>query len=116
MSTPELTLNQYQNQASSTAIYPDRGTIRGLEYCALGACGESGEIANKVKKIFRDDGSKLISERREMIRKEIGGVLWYLSQVCEEMNTTLSSCAEENLAELVSRKTRGTLNGDGDNR
>ncbi len=111
-----LSFSEYQYKAAKTAVYPDRGTVRGIEYCALGACGEGGEIANKVKKIFRDDGLVLTPARKEMIRAEIGGSLWYLSQLCFELDTTLESCAEENLAELASRSSRGTLHGDGDNR
>ena len=55
----ELTFDQYQKQAVSTAIYPGQGEVLGLVYVALGLAGEAGEIANKVKKVLRDDNGEL---------------------------------------------------------
>ena len=45
-------MNDYQIQARKTAIYPANAKIT---YPALGLAGEAGEVADKVKKIIRDD-------------------------------------------------------------
>jgi NTP pyrophosphatase (non-canonical NTP hydrolase) len=113
-----LTFEDYQSKTGKTAIYPEVGqhTAGSISYCALGAAGEAGEIANKVKKLLRDDGGTLTPERKEQIRQEIGGVLWYLSQLCTEIGTTLEYAAAENLIILADRKERGMLKGSGDNR
>ena len=107
-----MTLNDYQEGATKTALYPDAG--KNLIYPILGLCGESGELAEKMKKLIRDDGGVLTDERRMLMKKELGDVLWYVSQVARELGVTLDEIAAENLAKLASRAERGTLNGNGD--
>lgn len=130
-------LDLYQQIATKSAIYPGKGTPFGLMYAALGLA-EAGEVQNKVKKAFRDDGvisfgplndegggyyanqtvryGQLTPERRAQIIKELGGAMWYISAVCDEIGATMSEVALTNLDELCSRGERGTLRGDGDNR
>jgi len=105
--------DDYQTAAVLTAVYPD--DIRIL-YPALGLAGEAGEVANKVKKIFRDDGGQVTDHRRVQVAKELGGVLWYVAAVCTDLNLNLGDVARENAAILASRQERGTLHGDGDER
>ena len=50
-----MDFNTYQKLAEMTAVYPDKGGIKGLAYAALGLAGEAGEIAGKVKKLLRGD-------------------------------------------------------------
>lgn len=129
------TLDHYQSIATKSAIYPGKGTPFGLMYAALGLA-EAGEVQNKVKKAFRDDGvieewgssehvgpsvmhvrfGKLTDERRKQIIKELGGVLWYIAAVCDEIGATMSEVALTNLDELCGRGERNTLRGDGDDR
>lgn len=128
-------LDTYQRIATKSAIYPGKGTPFGLMYAALGLA-EAGEVQNKVKKAFRDDGiitiksqwkdgsanavsaswDQLPPERRAQIIKELGGALWYIAAVCDEIGASMSEVASQNLEELCSRGERGTLRGDGDNR
>lgn len=107
-----MTLNEYQEGASKTALYPHAET--NLIYLILGLCGESGELAEKLKKQLRDDGGILSDERRMLMKKELGDVLWYVSQVARELGSSLDEIAVENLAKLASRMERGTLHGNGD--
>ena len=107
-------MNDYQYRAGTTALYPDRG--RNFVYPTLGLVGEAGELANKVKKVFRDDGGVLTDEKRHMIAQELGDALWYVSQIANEIGFTLEHIAEQNLAKLSSRNHRDQLHGDGDNR
>ena len=44
-------LDYYQDMALGTAIYPNKGN--NPFYPTLGLCGESGELANKIKKMIR---------------------------------------------------------------
>ena len=110
-----LTLNEYQEIASKTAIYPGKGNIMGLVYTGLGL-GEAGEVQNKIKKILRDDNNIITEEKRIEIAKELGGNLWYISQCAKELGYTLDEIGNMNLDELKSRMNRGTIHGSGDNR
>ena len=107
------TFDDYQAAAIRTAVYPD--SIRIL-YPALGLAGEAGEVANKVKKIYRDDGGQVTDDRRVQVAKELGGVLWYVAAVCTDLGLNMGDVARENVAILASRQQRGTLHGDGDDR
>jgi len=109
-----MDFKEYQEKSKETAAYPAIG--EGYVYPVLGLVNEAGEVAGKVKKIFRDDGGKLGLERLEMLSKELGDVLWYLSQTCTELGLELDEVAKLNVERLADRKARGVISGDGDNR
>jgi len=87
-----------------------------IVYPTLGLTNEAGEVAGKIKKIFRDKGGNISSEDREALKYELGDVLWYLTQICTELDLTLQEVAEANIEKLFSRQERGQLHGDGDKR
>ncbi|RJQ30756.1 hypothetical protein C4572_03720 [Candidatus Parcubacteria bacterium] len=109
-----MTFEQYQKQSRETAIYPDKG--RNFIYPTLGLAGEAGEVAEKIKKVLRDKGGIVDETVRQELAKELGDVLWYLSQIATELNLSLEEIAAKNIEKLLSRKGRGVLGGDGDNR
>lgn len=108
-----MTFEQYQDAAVATAIY---GSGVAVSYPALGLCGEAGEVANKVKKVFRDDGGVVTDEKRTALKGEIGDCLWYVAALCRDLGLSMAEAAAENLAKLAARKEKGTLQGSGDNR
>jgi NTP pyrophosphatase (non-canonical NTP hydrolase) len=107
-------LNSYQKASRSTwsAIKTDHPIV----YPTLGLANEAGEVAGKIKKIFRDKGGVIGAGEREALKGELGDVLWYLAQICTELGLTLDEVADANLEKLASRQQRGTLYGDGDSR
>lgn len=109
-----MELSDYQHRSRATAVYPDAGS--NLLYPTLGLCGESGEVAEKIKKMVRDEGGVLTDERRQALSKEMGDTLWYLAQLATEAQLNLDDIAEANLAKLLSRQQRHRLNGSGDDR
>jgi NTP pyrophosphatase (non-canonical NTP hydrolase) len=113
-------LKDYQNFARGTAIYPYGNSLPGLMYTALGLAGEAGECADAVKKLFRDhyhiDAPPYPAEFMDKIKKEMGDVMWYLANMCEELGIELADIAALNLEKLYSRKERGVLHGSGDDR
>ena len=109
-----MRLSDYQERSRATAVYPDAGD--NLLYPTLGLCGEAGEVAEKVKKMVRDDGGVLSAERRAALSKELGDVLWYLAQLATEAELDLEAIAQDNLDKLESRRRRSVLQGSGDDR
>ena len=110
-----LSFDEYQQRTALTAIYPGQGSIEGLLYTGLGL-GEAGEIQGKIKKIMRDDNNHVTDDKRIAIAKELGDLLWYVSQTSTELGLSLEQIAIDNLAKLVSRQERGVLQGNGDDR
>lgn len=105
-----MKFEEYEKYAEKT----DLGN--GKWYYALGVCGEAGEIAEKIKKLYRDNKGKYNSVWVSELEKEIGDVLWYLARLAANFDTTLDNCAISNVKKLESRKKRNKINGSGDNR
>ena len=100
-----MTFDEYQKQSKETAIYEHP-----IIYPTLGLCGESGEVAEKVKKYLRDGASL------DELKKELGDVLWYISAIASDLKLSLDDVAETNISKLTSRLERGKIQGSGDNR
>ncbi len=98
----------YQKKAVSFAIYPATHKVL---YPTLGLCGETGEVAEKVKKQVRDG----VFNRHE-VAKELGDVLWYLANLSNDIGYNLDEIADINIEKLTSRKNRDKIKGSGDNR
>jgi NTP pyrophosphatase (non-canonical NTP hydrolase) len=109
-----MNLSEYQSRSRATAVYPQAGD--NLLYPTLGLCGEAGEVAEKIKKMVRDDDGVLTDERRAALAKELGDVLWYLAQIATEAQLDLDAVAEANIEKLSSRRRRNVLQGSGDDR
>ena len=99
-----MNFEEYQHEASQTALYPDR--LNNIGYATLGLAGEAGEVANIVKKIQRDFGGKITDEIRAKLKDELGDVLWYVSACADELNLTLEEIAEFNVGKLAARHNR----------
>lgn len=108
-----LTLNEYQIEATTTAIFPEN---IGLMYLTLGLVGEAGEVAEKVKKVLRDKAGELSEVDRYQLAGELGDVLWYLSQLAKELGFDLDTVALANLDKLQDRQKRDKIHGSGDER
>jgi len=109
-----MDLNQYQDSALKTAIYPNQG--QNFSYPALGLMGEAGEVADKLKKVIRDNDGVLTDPVRDAVAKELGDCMWYLAVLANELDYDLNTIAEDNLLKLLFRQERGVLSGSGDNR
>ena len=114
-----MDFNDYQKKAISTDVFGGKPQpIDSHAFLAqlLGLVGETGEIAEKFKKIYRDKGGELSEEDKLEITKELGDVLWYVSAVSTYLGISLQNVADQNIEKLLSRKKRDALKGSGDNR
>ena len=85
-------------------------------YSVLGLCGESGEVAEKFKKIKRDKGGVIDENSKEEIVKELGDVLWYITRTALNIGKSLDQVMEANIKKIEDRHNRGVVHGGGDNR
>lgn len=109
-----MDLNQYQQLALRTAAPKDKKNE--LFHLLLGLSGESGEIAEKAKKIIRDHDSDFSQWDREDIIKELGDVMWHVAVLADYFDISFGEVGEKNIAKLADRMKRGVLYGSGDNR
>lgn len=104
----------YQRASRATAIYPDLG--KNIIFPTLGLAGEAGEVAEKIKKVWRDRNGQPTREDRQAIAKEMGDVLWYVAQLATELHVSLNEIVSRNLEKITGRKRAETLHGAGDDR
>ena len=109
-----MNFKTYQKKARETAQYPNLGS--NIIYPTLGLVGEAGEVAEKVKKVIRDKNGIFDEESKVGIKKELGDVLWYLSNLSTEFGFELDDVASDNLEKLRLRAAKGKISGSGDNR
>lgn len=110
-----LAINDYQKEAHKTADYLglDIGDFR---YPVMGLSEEAGEVAGKFAKAVRDDNGVITEERRQAIKKELGDVCWMVAEIATILKFSLEEVMQGNLDKLASRKERGVLHGEGDDR
>ena len=119
-----MDFNEYQNMTKLTDVY-SKNIAKGYEsedvkakyrlyYTLFGICSEVGELQGKIKKLIRGDkGDKRLIEE---LSKELGDILWYISQTCTELGLSMNVVAKGNIDKLFSRMNRGKIKGDGDGR
>lgn len=120
-----MELKEYQKRAMSTCTESSNN----FSYMMLNLVGEVGEFASKVAKEVRKgrmaindsklqmtEGNYMKVEFEEDLKKEVGDILWEISGLCSVMGWSLEDIAQMNLDKLASRKERGVIVGDGDNR
>lgn len=113
-----MNFNDYQAWAKTTDVFKPAKKVSDPAFVAkiLGLSGESGEVADKFKKIIRDKNGKLNKEDKEDIIKELGDVIWYVATIARYMEVPLEEIVEKNIVKLSTRKANNKLHGSGDNR
>jgi NTP pyrophosphatase (non-canonical NTP hydrolase) len=106
--------NAYQELTTKMAMVA--GDDKRLLIYIMGLSGETGEVSEKFKKMYRDAGGVMSSEFKEDVKKELGDVLWYVSSIAHELGFTLEEIAEANINKIESRRARNVQHGNGDDR
>lgn len=128
-----MELNKYQLLAMSTCM----GSCKNISYMLLNLQGEVGEFSSKIAKAIRKEDVYIGTRRSPEIKNilcvnkkfddqllewdkelmlEAGDILWQLAGLCYVMGWDLETVAIQNLEKLASRKERGVIDGNGDNR
>ena len=96
-----MNLNEYQELSKRTM--PNKDMKKDSANYALGLAGESGEVADNIKKwIFHGHGL----DRMELL-KELGDVLHYVSGLATMHHFTLEEVAQANIDKLKERYPDG---------
>lgn len=116
-----MTFDEYQQLAARTwnarsnRAYDEDAKYK-IMYLTLGIASEAGEVADKVKKVMRNDGGNFTDEKKQEIMMELGDVLWYASMLAQDLGGTLEQVADMNIKKLADRAARGVIASTGDNR
>lgn len=127
-----MNLDEYQNFTHETAIYPqthedvsdiiehndlqDFADWIALSYVIGKLNGEAGELAELHFKALRDEACVISPERKELMRKELGDVLYYVARIAVHLDISLNDVAVQNMEKLRDRKARSVLQGSGSDR
>jgi NTP pyrophosphatase (non-canonical NTP hydrolase) len=100
-----MTLDMWLKETDKTAIYPNEFTkdLAGVVYLTLGLAGESGEVADEIKKIIRNDKGIITPERKKKLCLEMGDVMWYWLRLTKELDLDITEIMAENLKKLSQR-------------
>lgn len=106
-----MNLKDYQEFTPTTAQYPKKFA---REYLSTGIAAEGGEVAGVYAKYFRGDYTSTVL--KEKLKKELGDVMWFVSQICKEEGFKMQEILDLNVEKLTKRVEEGTIKGDGDDR
>jgi NTP pyrophosphatase (non-canonical NTP hydrolase) len=106
----DMDATEYQRLASRTLIDSPDAEYTNLEtmlvWNALGLTGESGEVADIIKKaVFHRHG--LDDATMQKLIKELGDVLWYVAAICSKINVPMNTVMECNIYKLMQRYPEG---------
>lgn len=118
-----MDLDIYQERAMTTCLESSRNPM----YMLLMLCEEVGELQGKFSKNIRKGNIEINNNRlknlsteefkiefEDLVKKEIGDIMWGCAGLCSVMGWDLSEIAQMNLDKLQARKAIGTIDGNGD--
>lgn len=105
-----MNMTDYQRIANDLAPDFSAFKVAPLPWTAMALGGETGEVLEEIKRIYRDDKNILTPKRRLAIEEELGDVLWCVAIIARYCHIDLDTIALSNIHKLVSRKG-GTENG-----
>lgn len=120
-----MELNEYQKRAMETCM----PSCENYSYMFDNLVAEVGEFGGKVAKMKRKGQIEINAGdiypnmsfaswtyANGELMKEAGDILWQLAGLCHVMGWDLEDVGKGNLDKLASRKKRGVIDGEGDNR
>lgn len=75
-----------------------------------------GKIAEVAKKMIRDSAGMLPGDKLPVVQNSLAQILICLFNIAREWDINMDDVAQVNIDKLLSRKERGVLRGDGDDR
>ena len=118
-----MELNDFQKQCMSTCT----DSSKNMMYMFFGLQAEVGEVADKIAKGIRKDlvaidnnyialECSIIDSFNDELKAEVADCAWFIAGICEVMGWQMQDLADLLKDKLNSRKERGVIIGNGDNR
>lgn len=116
MKKEKLSIAKYQKEVHETTktVSWIQGGLQ--TYIILGLAEEAGEVCGKFAKAIRDDKGHLSDKRKDAIKKELGDVCWFVSEIATDLGLSLEDVMQTNLDKLYDRQKRNVIGGSGDER
>ena len=93
-----MTIDEYTDWAATIAKVAENPSVERWSYLGLGLAAESGEIADHIKKLLRDD--KL---DRDALAGELGDAIYYWACLCVASGRKPSEILEASRAKIEQR-------------
>ena len=97
-----MTNQDYQEKIKRT-MNNKLTSIERISMLCMGIAGESGEMIDYLKKAYFHDHTLSF----DILKNEIGDILWYLGNICNEYNFDLSEIMQLNIDKLKKRYPAG---------
>lgn len=107
-----MEIDDYADKAMETCL----PSADNMHYAMALIASEAGEINGHWSKVIRDSAGDISEEKRILMDKEAGDILWGLALYAKRRGVKLSELAQANLDKLGSRASRGKIGGSGDDR
>ncbi|MEO6548187.1 MAG: MazG nucleotide pyrophosphohydrolase domain-containing protein [Ferruginibacter sp.] len=96
-----MTLEEYQNQATTTLQNYNSTDQENFFLGYLGLAGEAGSVLTTLKKKLRDGSG--FGSFKEHLEEELGDVLWYITSIASHNGLNLEKIAKKNLSKTQDR-------------
>lgn len=109
-----MNLNDYPIHAMSFRL-----PSADVSYAMLNLVSEVGEFYGHAAKYVRDvpkPTDETEAAYKQLLLKELGDILWNITALAEDLDSSLDEIASMNIHKLTARKLKGTLQGSGDER
>lgn len=93
-----MTIDEYAAWAASVAKVDEHPSNERLSYLGLGLAGESGEVAEHIKKLIRDDWLD-----KAGLVEELGDVIYYWACLCAATGQQPSELLKASAAKIRRR-------------
>ena len=110
---PKILLSEYQEFTPQTFIVKEYPISSQIAYLYSGLAAEAGEVVGNYAKFVRGDFDK--TELRNRTYKELGDVMYFVSQIANTFNINLEDILVENKFKLSERMKANKIKGDGEN-
>jgi NTP pyrophosphatase (non-canonical NTP hydrolase) len=111
--------NEYREFLRTTCWYEHahEGNAKEFAYLIFGLVGEAGEFADEFKKVIREAGFDLTTEKfrtfmemeehEDKLLAELGDVLWYITRLCDVLGISFDALRLMNTYKLFNRIEQG---------